>query len=337
MNFIPSAHQAAGHDGCLTAGPVFAKLTLTQEIAFYAEATRRLSVAPDLLGSLLAHWMPTYMGSMKEGIGLVEGAFVLNPDNVSLDGTNVSTSSTSDEKLYLVLLNLYHGFSHPCILDIKLGSVLTDDTVTPEKKARLAAVSQATTSGSLAFRICGMKIFHMTPLNGPPLFPNMQETMLAEPAGKSGTYTSFDKIFGRSLTDENVAKALELFFQSLRQKKMLLTRFHQRLQLLYNCLLDTEVRIKSGSLLFIYEGDPARWTDIDETKYFETDPLVCDPLDASDGESDSGSDADTGEAPLSRLNLIDFAHAKFADGQGPDDNIIDGVENLIRIFGLLAA
>ncbi|KAF7999115.1 hypothetical protein HF325_006647 [Metschnikowia pulcherrima] len=330
MNFIPSAHQAAGHDGCLTAGPVFAKLTLTQEIAFYAEATRRLSVAPDLLGSLLAHWMPTYMGTMKEGVGLVDGAFVLNPDNVSLDGTNT-------KKLYLVLLNLYHGFSHPCILDIKLGSVLTDDTVTPEKKARLAAVSQATTSGSLAFRICGMKIFHMTPLDGPLLFPNMQETMLAEPAGKSGTYTSFDKFFGRSLTEENVGKALELFFQSLHQKKLLLTRFHQRLQLLYNCLLDTEVRIKSGSLLFIYEGDPARWTNIDETNYFETDPLVCDPLDASDGESDSDSDADTGEAPLSRLNLIDFAHAKFADGQGPDDNIIDGVENLIRIFGLLAA
>ncbi|OBA23546.1 SAICAR synthase-like protein [Metschnikowia bicuspidata var. bicuspidata NRRL YB-4993] len=354
MNFTPSVHQAAGHDGALTAGPVFAKLLSPQEISFYAQASSRLSAEPELLGSQLAHWMPTYMGTMNEGFERVEGAMVLDPDGVSssvnpaVSAPDLPAVSAPDlpaglENPYLVLLNLYHRFVHPCILDIKLGSVLTDDTVLLEKKARLEAVSKATTSGSLGFRICGMKIFSQTPLNPAPLFPDMDATMHTEAIEDGGLYTSFDKIFGRSLDKSSVGKGLGLFFLVEPQvHDLLLSRFVQRLQLLYNCLLDAEVRIKSGSLLFIYEGDPARWAGVNGDSYTEADPLVCDPFYAVDSGADSDADSDVEsdfehrKAPLSRLNLIDFAHAKYAPGKGPDDNILDGLENLLDVFCRLA-
>lgn len=347
MNFIPSAHQAAGHDGCLTAGPVFAKRTTPQEIEFYAEATQRMSTKSNLLGSQLAHWMPTYMGTMSEGVQGQPGAMVIDPEGVGANTGFTNTASTSgstNAKPYLVLLNLYYRFVHPCILDIKLGSVLTDDSVTAEKRERLAAVSRSTTSGLLGFRICGMKMYTRAPFNGPRFFPTMDDTVHSETVDSGGFYTSFDKNYGRALDVNTVEAAIGLFFSDeLPHRKLLLTRFHQRLQLLYNCLVDTEVRIISGSLLFLYEGDSSRWSHVDDESYFDADPLVCDPLDPSsldsegDSDTDDSVDVEKGVAPLSRLNLIDFAHAKYTDGAGPDDNILDGVENLLDIFGRLAA
>lgn len=354
MNFVPSAHQAAGHDGCLTAGPVFAKLTTRQEISFYAETQRQTDPeAP--LGSALGHWLPAFMGTLTQGSVSDPNALQIPTDintldlqasdstdlQISTDGSIVAdklsdkpsdkTSKTTDkasdkasDKEYIVLQNLYDGFSQPCILDIKLGAVLVDDTVTEEKRQRLAKVSAETTSGSLHFRVCGMKVFSGTSTEKPvELFPEMASTVDVV-AADGGNYIKYNKFFGRALTKDSVAAGIAQFFPDrLPLRKQLLTRFHQRLQLIYNCLLDAEIRVKSGSLLFIYEGDPERWDSVDDEAYFAADPLVDDGV---------GPDDEIEEYTLSRLGFIDFAHSKYTPGEGPDENIVVGVENLIRIF-----
>lgn len=323
MDFIPSQHQAAGHDGCLTAGPVFAKLTTQQEIDFYAKIQQN---APDsdTLGSHLAHWMPTYMGTLLQGAVESESA-------VSLDSTEklaLAVKNTAENgKLYIVLQNLYHGYVKPSILDIKLGAVLVDDTVTQEKRERLAKVSASTTSGSLHFRVCGMKTYCGDAESKPAeVFPGLSETITIEKT-ENGNYYKYNKFFGRQLTEATAKDGIRLFFsaQGIRSD-LLLTRFHQRLQLLYNCLIDAEVRIISGSLFLIYESDPAAWKDMDEDLYFERDELVGEPFDEDEEEFLS----------LSSLRLIDFAHARLTEGEGPDENVLVGVENLVRIFGELA-
>lgn len=68
--FIPSKHQAAGHDGCLISlgdNSIFAKLTNQQEIDFYNE-TQTLSQDDEdqLLGSKLVDWMPVFMGTLTQ-------------------------------------------------------------------------------------------------------------------------------------------------------------------------------------------------------------------------------------------------------------------------------
>lgn len=314
MDFTPSAHQAAGHDGCLTAGPIFAKLTTAQEVAFYQESTDRASDAD--LGSHLSHWMPTYMGTLQQG------------------DVNVPNPAAHSEKLYLVLQNMYHGFRKPSILDIKLGAVLLDDRATEEKRQRLAKVSRDTTSGSLSFRICGMKLYcGESGETLPSVYPGMEETVDVENTS-DGKYLKFNKIYGRSLTPNNVKEGILQYFAFCTHRRLLLTRFHQRLQLLYNCLLDSEVRIKAGSLFLIYENDLLAWAGVElEEAYFENDPLVNEPLDDSDDEEEE--DVIERIAPLSSLSFIDFAHAKHVDGEGPDENVITGVENLINIFGEL--
>lgn len=314
---LESVLQAAGHDGCEVSGPVFIKTTTDQEVQFYRDAFVGDS---QLDGTLLLHWMPVMMGTLTPGnLHGIEGT---EKPVLGLEEAHLINPSPTNGKVKIVLQNLYHGFSHPSILDIKLGKVLTDDTVTPEKAQRLADVSSTTTSGSLGFRICGMKLWGKDIQQLPQIYRNMKDHVTSE-----NDYLSFDKFFGRSLTDSTMELAMHLYFSAIPAKHRLkvINRFHQRLQLLYNCLLDAEVRIFSGSLLFIYESDPHRWNSV--VDYDEADPLLYGLPDDSDDEDTTDIDA-----PLSKLNMIDFAHATHTKGKGYDENIVDAVENLIGLF-----
>lgn len=305
--------QAAGHEGCEVAGPVFIKSTTPQELDFYNELQDSDSAVD---GSVLSHWMPVMMGTLTAGnLHHIEGLEL----PVATEGA--ANVSAKDGLVKIVLQNLYHGFSQPSILDIKLGKVLTDELTAPEKRERLANVARNTTTGSLGLRVCGMKVWGQHTSEVPEIYSNILEHV----EEKDG-YLSFNKFFGRSVTDATIKDALMLFFAAApsHRRHELINRFHQRLQLLYNCLLDLEVRIFSGSLLFIYESDPERWNNIES--YESADPLLA-------GLNDDDSDDETNpNTPLSRLNMIDFAHATHTKGRGYDENLVDGVENLIGVF-----
>ncbi|RCK55365.1 Inositol polyphosphate multikinase [Candida viswanathii] len=320
-SFAPSKHQAAGHDGCLTSESLFIKLTGQQEIDFYAETQQKDQLKDAALGSALSHWMPTYMGTLTQG---------------DITKEEQSAEAPASDKQYIVLLNSYHGFNHPSILDIKLGSKLTDDAVTSQEKIeRLQKVSDSTTSGSLSFRICGMKVYNGTSGKKPEveLYEKMNDSSVSVNINDNDDhkYLEFNKFYGRSLTKSNIKEGLALFFNNHLPKdveRRLLSNFHKRLQLLYNCLLDYEIRIFSGSLLFIYESDLSKWAKVMDDNYELFDPLV---REFEDDEDDDDEEKDT-FIPLSSLNFIDFAHAKYVPGQGHDENVIQGVENLIEIF-----
>ncbi|KAJ1670289.1 hypothetical protein EV182_008305, partial [Spiromyces aspiralis] len=61
---------------------------------------------------------------------------------------------------YICIQNLLNGFAKPCVMDIKLGTRLYDDTASPEKRARMIKKSQETTTWSLGLYICGIKVYH---------------------------------------------------------------------------------------------------------------------------------------------------------------------------------
>lgn len=46
----------------------------------------------------------------------------------------------------------------PCIMDMKIGRRLYDDDATPEKTERMIKKSATSTSGSVGFRISGMRV-----------------------------------------------------------------------------------------------------------------------------------------------------------------------------------
>lgn len=341
MKFRPSPHQAAGHAGILEAGPVFAKKTNQQEIDFYNEAKLRSELQLNALGSELYDWMPVFMGTLTQGA-------IENPDAITLNldvsnGLSVQETTTTEDQ-YIVLQNLLYKYKNPCILDIKLGAVLVDDTVSEEKRQRLAKVSAETTSGSLHFRVCGMKVFNGNSDKKPKeLFPGQNDTISVEDVDGAeeaqGTkYLKFNKFFGRSLNTQTAKNGIKLFFTETypsQIRKALIIKFHQRLQLLYNCLVDAEVRIKSGSLFFCY--DAGALSNLLEEEYEQIDPIIAEEeLEDSDEELETGEASESlvaGQAGApSKLKFIDFAHSNFTDGQGHDENMIIGVENLINIF-----
>ncbi|CAK7895159.1 inositol polyphosphate multikinase [[Candida] anglica] len=360
--FVPTVHQAAGHKGSLTAennGTVFAKLTSQQEIDFYTETQiiteDDTAIDDSPLGSHLSDWMPVYMGTLTKSDVAAQSLPASNP--LLMDGiippiiapttttTSPSSSTTGippsvDDKKYIVLQNLYYGYYKPSILDIKLGSILYDETASQEKKDRLQKVAESTTSGSLGFRICGMKVYHSSidspkpSINIPPIYAGIEESINVVPDIESqSVYLEFDKFYGRSLDHTNIKQGILLFFQSKLHSKLtlkLIENFLKRLQVLYNCVLESGARMIGSSLLFVFENDSIRWSTVEENldRYDEFDPLLRDDFFA-DQDSD---DEDEYSAPLSSLNIIDFAHSKYVKDKSHDESVCQGLENLIKVF-----
>lgn len=369
---------------------IFAKATNQQEIEFYNETQKRsvedIGGANAALGSRLSDWMPVYLGTLeqnefkehdpnsmvmpalKEDQGVLRRRLGEGLSHLSEGHGSGDVQGHSSGRLYIVLQNLCSGFSRPSIMDVKLGSLLYDESADASKIQRLKMVSASTTSGLLGFRICGIK-HHVEDANytSQVITDDLKDTCTVAPATSKGSVVVYNKNFGKSLTKENVSRGLMVIFdtlpsQSIRRK--VLNNFLMRLQLIYNCLLDTEVRIISGSLLFIVEGDHERWKPVLENEdfYESMDPLIREDFFSSDDDGDDDEDSDETETPssvsnskiddkiakatnevldsfksgskfpLSSLNLIDFAHSKYTEGKGYDENIIEGVENLIAIF-----
>jgi 1D-myo-inositol-tetrakisphosphate 5-kinase/inositol-polyphosphate multikinase len=314
--YTKAKHQAAGHDGAMVdeSGMVFIKPTTQQEIAFY---TKIQSLPYDECREYdLDMFLPAFMGTLEYGI--TEQVEKTQTVNDELREMGDRQNSGKPEKPYAVMENLLFGYTHPSIMDIKLGSVLHDENTPDEKRERLQEVSHTTTSGSLNYRICGMKMYnnHLPDLSS---FETTNDHVFKDEDG----YIVFDKWYGRALRNDNVVDHFKMFFNHNNlndsQRKVLLENMIMRLEILSQCLRDTELRIRSGSLLFTYDSNPKRW---DELK--NNDPLFPDQMGYEDD----------GEVPtvLSQLNLIDFAHARFSPGEGPDEDIIKGVENLITVL-----
>ncbi|CUM67752.1 uncharacterized protein PRCAT00005457001 [Priceomyces carsonii] len=369
--YVPSKRQAAGHDGCMISlenGCLFVKITSQKEIEFYAETQAKSNSTTDVQeGTQLVDWMPVYVGTLTQGdmrgkdkdetIEIEDTEYRMERDSLQ-DQKQKSDDKVNFGKPYIVLQNMYYGYTLPSILDIKLGSLLTDSSATPEKRERLQKISETTTSGSLNFRICGMNVYNGSLDNKPDeIYDGMSDHISSVCDESKHYYLEYNKMFGRSLTSDNIAEGLLSYFAYISSNRAvlekLLLRFLTRLQLLYNCVLEEEVRIISGSLLFIYEGDLGVWDKVieEDSKYEAADPLFgseCFEND-DDEESDDSSNPDIladvekefnkesstslkRKAPLSSLSLIDLAHAKYVPGEGYDENIIIGIENLILIF-----
>ncbi|CDK29757.1 unnamed protein product [Kuraishia capsulata CBS 1993] len=331
-DFIPFPHQAAGHPGSLQSvdGSLFLKATTKQEIAFY-EGLNAQEDNPDTdLGSKLLHWTPTFMGTLT--LGATPDVVKKGNIDAEMMATVQSQSGSVDEltsKEYLVLRNALYGYSQPSVLDVKLGSILYDENTSSEKVQRLSEVSKNTTSGSLNFRVCGMKIRHnQIPSDLEGVRMDDCTSLLKE---EGSDIITFDKTFGRSLTNETVTKGLGLFFRHNRLpvnvQQKILEIFHLRLQILYNCLLDEEVRIRSGSLFFVFENDLSRWEQLEYD-----DPVIEEEFWEEEDDDDDDDENKTPVARLSALKVIDFAHSKFVPGKGYDENVVKGVENLMSCF-----
>jgi 1D-myo-inositol-tetrakisphosphate 5-kinase/inositol-polyphosphate multikinase len=311
-----AALQAAGHKGAMQSesGELFYKPAKKREIMFYQTISQYY---PDLL--LI---VPTFYGTLSEKQQEEGAAAALAVD---------TTKESAEESQLLVLKSSLYGFSEPCILDIKLGSQLWDELeVTPEKRDRLDQVSATTTSGSLSLRIAGMNVFHShskTPTTA-----------------SDGERIPYDKYFGRQLTKDNfVTEGLAKFFPNFlagsagedEDGRFVLEYFVSRLKFIHETLSAHEFRMRSASLLFVYEGDRAAFTrKLDEFEKLQAEEEGEEEEPANQGEDDEDDKITSQDIQdqLFKLDLIDFAHVRFEKGIGPDEGVLKGIQVVIDAF-----
>jgi 1D-myo-inositol-tetrakisphosphate 5-kinase/inositol-polyphosphate multikinase len=159
------------------------------------------------------------------------------------------------------------------------------------------------------------------------------------------------------------------------RSKMVARRLTEELQNVQRVLESEESRMYSSSVLVVYEGDPEAMAialeeekkisdsmnqDEDDDEEEEVDfEFTEEPLELVDVQIpggmpqkainisfdpqttqvplELGDDEDEEETPkVHDLRIIDFAHAKWTPGEGPDENVLMGIRNLIKIFDELA-
>ncbi|KAJ6184487.1 hypothetical protein N7519_005788 [Penicillium mononematosum] len=412
-DLVPFDHAAAGHDGvrCTSSGALIAKPCTRQEVEFYESS----ALHPALRG-----FMPLYIGSLSSSeqqqplaIAAARESGVLplpNSGDVATDSSRPSQppSHTTtahedgavpakeeaawvpsggkeiDTGLSIVLENIACGFRRPNVLDVKLGARLWADDAPLEKRKKLDAVSKETTSGSVGYRIAGMKVW--TGHNGETDEgdrTNPYATKYEGAEGKKGEviekdgYRRYDKWYGRSFNENNVKQGFETFLAGAKvgkidRSKMVAQRLAQELKNLQRVLESEESRMYSASVLVVYEGDieamehaieeeqkaPAPRSreeeeDDDDDEEFELPEEALELVNVQLGDGmpqqaiNISIDPETMQIPedddeedetpkVHALRLIDFAHASWTPGQGPDENVLKGVRSLVKVFEELA-
>ncbi|KAF2772762.1 SAICAR synthase-like protein [Teratosphaeria nubilosa] len=302
-------NAAAGHQGVLSDanGELIIKPCTQAEIDFYQqtllEHTEFSELIPEFMGTL-------HLGATAQVADATTASELLetaqSQPNQKRHGDKLLTETA------IVLGNLEHGFKRPNVLDLKLGAKLYDEsTTTPEKAERLDKVATETTSGSLNFRIAGMKVWN----------------------GKS--FDLYDKYYGRKFNADNVKDGFARFFSglssSLRNDEAaeLLETIDAEIAKARHVLEKSESRMYSASLLIVYEGDADAMETImggspKTPKVREKAPKPGEVEQSREEEEDEEDDP-----PVAfQVKMIDFAHAAWTPGKGRDENVIKGLRSI---------
>ncbi|KAF6827736.1 inositol polyphosphate multikinase [Colletotrichum plurivorum] len=357
-DLVDYGHTVAGHAGtmCDESGELFIKPCTLAEVDFYNSANES---HPDF-----AELMPLYMGtlqlndsaevsSVEDGVAgpvasdvakeeLTKAVAPEQPQDKEKWVQNKSKKIKTDQAI--VLENSGAGFSKPNILDVKLGVRLWADDAPAEKKKRFDAITASTTHGPLGFRIAGMKVYR----------GSLTKSELDEE-----DYRIYDKDYGRVHVNadnivENFRKFVFVKGAGINDElgRAVAEAFLRDLRNVERVLAAEESRMYSASLLFVFEGDGEKLKEaiaqnnaaVDEVnaaaKKDGTTPRVDSGIELNEGDNIAnaveGEDEDEDEGPalpkVYSLKLIDFAHAQWTPGQGPDENTLKGVRSLIDIF-----
>ncbi|KAG8627746.1 hypothetical protein KVT40_003619 [Elsinoe batatas] len=328
---------AAGHDGVLTdeSGGVVVKPCTPAELAFYEETNAR---HPDF-----AALIPTFMGTLQLGKSeqleqTIAAASSGRPPSVVLPPSTDITSAARnvdlapntvalkgkalDTEIGIVLQNVAAGFIKPNILDVKLGKRLWDDDAPEAKRQKLDKVAEETTSGSMGFRVAGMKVW------------------------TGNDYKTYDKFYGRQLKPDNVKEAFEEFFDHAGDSpdnesfEDVYPGAVEAVEEVERVISGQESRMYSASLLFVYEGDrAARRNAIQSVKKAQGIPnaggSLVDSAHAAEDLHDEDDD-DEEDVKLFDLRVIDFAHATWIPGAGPDENMLHGIRSVLKVMKSIA-
>lgn len=365
-------HAVAGHAGTMSDedGKLFIKPCVQAEIDFYESAKRDhpdlAALMPTFMGTLnltsttdqqpqeaqvtgaisasgdVKTSKEEIAASVTEQIAVAAAAAVVGagpasggegkPEWVPTKGGKIKTNTA------VVLGNSAYGFKKPNILDLKLGVRLWADDAAEAKKVKFDKITQDTTHKNFGFRIAGMRIYR-----------GSEDPAELDDEG----YKSYDKDFGRKLVnDDNLTSEIRRFVyngaagidEELGQA--VCKAFATAVQEVEDVLNRHETRMYSASLLFLFEGNgPAlreaiqrnnEVAEVVSTKERSAAKRVDSGIVLEDDDDEELADLVDSLPPTFAVKLIDFAHATWEPGHGPDENMLKGVRSIKTIFQGLA-
>ncbi|KYQ89313.1 hypothetical protein DLAC_09972 [Tieghemostelium lacteum] len=145
------------------------------------------------------------------------------------------------QNLYIKIEDLTYLCKYPCILDLKMGTRQYGSEATMEKIKKMDEKCRNTTSATMGFRVCGLKVYDQ----------------------KNSVYSNFDKFFGRKLTDADVPSIICKFIDNgLRHRNEILTGISKRLYQLISLFEQQQCfKFYGSSLLLIYDGQSTNLQD----------------------------------------------------------------------------
>ncbi|KAJ2888374.1 hypothetical protein FB639_000679 [Coemansia asiatica] len=220
-------------------------------------------------------------------------------------------ASSSNEILeepgsFICLENLVCGFENPCIMDIKIGTRTHDIDATPEKTARMEAKAKQRTTCRLGLTVLGM----------------------SRPGMPALKIDWADKL----TTESVVSEALAPFFApaesavSPEYRRFIINQFIAEIKEYRDVIRSSETRMFSSSLLFVYDTSKSRYAAFLQKSVPEKSGMI-----SCDDNSDSDQEPENADALLD-MKAIDFAHSHWVPGQGPDEQYLFGLDNLIRLL-----
>uniref|UniRef100_A0A3B5MF86 Kinase n=1 Tax=Xiphophorus couchianus TaxID=32473 RepID=A0A3B5MF86_9TELE len=204
---------------------------------------------PKVRSDVLFQMLDSNSGVASEKISLNPWSLVCHKQQL-----NRMRSESKDRKPFkcLLLENIVHPFSFPCILDLKMGTRQHSDDASEEKAARQIKKCEQSTSAKLGVRLCGMQVYQL----------------------RTGLYLCKNKYYGRDLSKEGFRQALRQFLDNGKGlRRDLFEPILNKLRSLKVVLERQEsYRFYSSSLLIIYEGKVSRWASFYLSLYYP--PLV---------------------------------------------------------------
>lgn len=341
-------NAVAGHDGILSdiSGELFIKPCTPAEIDFYETS---LALHPEFMSI-----MPTYLGTLAldENIpGAIESATTslisekisgktVTKSDIALPTKTLATNGKNDSELKqsiiqrepnhgifgnrittnnaVVLDNISFGYCRPNILDVKLGVRLWADDAPEAKRIRFDKITAESTHKDLGFRIAGMRVWQ-----GPGA--------IGEDIDEEG-YKIYDKKYGRLLKPEDMNQSFRCFIHNDRAgasedlSKYVANAFLNDVIQIQSQFESHENRMFAASILFVYEGDGSVLrTAIQNAR--QSSP-VTDKSEENDHIKPT---------KICSVKLIDFAHAQWTPGRGPDENTLIGVRSVVKILREICA
>jgi Inositol polyphosphate kinase/C2 domain/EF-hand domain pair len=207
---------------------------------------------------------------------------------------------------YIIMQNLLSPMKKPCVCDLKIGTRGHGDNADLRKLVQQQLLVSVTTSGTLGFRVCGMRV--------------VQDDQVVKKGKPWGA-----RLMGRV----DMTNALNLF---LGRDAMSGVRFdvlpgflNQLHELLAWFRAQTHYRFYSSSILLIYDAD--------------TSPADGDAANDGADSAAASSSSGTGAAGGPRLDvkMVDFAHAHPTTDGSLDHSYLTGLVELIYLLEAILA